>query len=72
MSTAAPPTAPHNSDELLRDVCSDGIKRVNEWVEIYHDGKQVLMIGVLIYNRFYRNKIGDQIDNRISADQSAS
>jgi hypothetical protein len=71
-TTDAPLTALHNS-ELWCDLCSDGITRVNEWVEIFDDGEQVLMIGVLIDNGFYRDQIRSQLDNKgISADQYAS
>ena len=73
MSTPAPPTALHNREELWCDVCSHGFTRVNEWMEIFDDGEQVLMIGVLIVNGFYRDQVRDRLDNRgISADQSAS
>lgn len=42
-------------------------------MEIFDDGEQVLMIGVLIVNGFYRDQVRDRLDNRgISADQSAS
>ena len=72
-STASPPTALHNSEELWCDVFSDGITRVNECVPIFDDGEQVLMIGALIDNEFYRDQIRNQLGNRgISADQSAS
>jgi len=49
------------------------LRGLNECVEIFDDGEQVLMTGVLRNNGFYRDQIRDQIDNTgISADQSAS
>lgn len=72
-STAAPLTALHDSEELWCDVCSDGKARVKECVEIYHDGEQVLMIGVLKDNGHKRDQMRDRFDNRgINVDQSAS
>jgi hypothetical protein len=73
MSTAAPPTALHRSEELRCDVCSGGTARVNEYVDMFDDGEQVLMNGVMRDNEFYTDQVTDLLDNRkICVDQSAS